>query len=175
MEEPHKFLFRNDLHTYAVLDGASVPDLPNKLFEMQPRNVCLYRGELSADMVYVAPYLVHLFPGDAFAKWLLAECWGKHWGIFAQSALTLVSMRTHFRSLLTVYDESGNPLLFRFYDPRVFLTYISTCNGDELKSFFGMVSGYFAETEDAESLLRYKYENEVLKKNRLKLKSDQKP
>lgn len=165
-------MFRNDAHTYAVLDAASVPDLPNKLFELQPNNVCLYRGELPPDLVYVAPYLVHLHPEHKFTKWLLAECWGKHWGIFAQSRMTLVSMRTHFRSLLTVYDEGGNPLLFRFYDPRVFLMYLPTCSELELKNFFGKVSNYFAETENAELLVRYQFSNRELKKTRLNLKSE---
>ena len=88
MEDPKKYLFRNDQYTYAVLDGAAVPDLPVKLYEMKPPNVCLYRGELPPDLVYVAPYLVQLFPEQEFSNWLLAECWGKNWGIFVQSRMT---------------------------------------------------------------------------------------
>jgi hypothetical protein len=148
-------LFRKDTHTYAVLDGASVPDLPLKLHEMRPPNYCLYRGELAPDMVYVAPYLVHVLPESQFAKWLFAECWGKHWGIFAQSAVSLVGMRKHFRSLLIVSDPAGNPLLFRFYDPRVFQTFLPTCNDMELKRFFGKINYYFAESDDAANLSRF--------------------
>jgi hypothetical protein len=172
MEDAKKYLFRSDKYTYAVLDGAAVPDLPVKLFEMKPRNVCLYRGELPPDLVYVAPYLVHLFPEQEFTNWLLSNCWGKNWGIFAQSGITLVNMRTHFRSLLTVYDETGKPLLFRFYDPRVFLQYLPTCNGGELQTLFGKVSYYFAETRNAENLNRYQFSNTELKKTSLKLKSE---
>ena len=167
-----KYLFRDNAYTYAVLDGAAVPDLPIKLFEMGPQNVCLYRGELPDDLVYVAPYLVHLSPGTKFTEWLLTECWGKNWGIFAQTALSLIGMRKHFRSLLTVYDEDGNPLLFRYYDPRVFLKFIPTCNTEELETFFGDVAYYFAQSEEENALRRYSFSDNKLNKTSLSLAED---
>lgn len=167
--QPEHYLFREKLQTYAVLDGAAVPDLPVKLYEMRPPNVCLYRGELPPDIIYVAPYLVHLLPGTEFTNWLLAGCWGKNWGIFAQSPASLTGMRKHFRSLLTVYDDAGQPLLFRYYDPRAFLTFLPTCNAEELQNFFGRVSYYFVESYDAAHLHRYHFLNNELKKTSLKL------
>lgn len=169
-----EYLFRNNAHTYAILDGASVPDLPVKLHEMRPPHICLYRGELPPDLVYVAPYLVHLHPKSDFTSWLFAGCWGKHWGIFAQSASTLTAMRKHFRSLLTVYDETGKPMVFRFYDPRVFLTYIPTCNAAELELFFGKVNYYFAESDDATALQRFDFSKTELKKTTLEMKRETK-
>ncbi len=162
-----EYLFRKNSYTYAVLDGAAVPDLPVKLHEMRPPHICLYRGELPPDLIYVAPYLVQIMPGLEFTDWLFAECWGKHWGIFAQSRLTMTGMRKHFRSLLTVYDETGKPLLFRYYDPRVFLTYVPTCNAAELELFFGKVNYYFAESGDATALQRYNFSKTELKKTTL--------
>jgi hypothetical protein len=162
-----EYLFKKNTYTYAVLDGASVPDLPIKLHEMRPPHICLYRGELPPDLVYVAPYLVQILPDLDFANWLFAECWGKHWGIFAQSSLTITGIRKHFRSLLTVYDETGKPLLFRYYDPRVFLTYVPTCNAAELELFFGKVNYYFAESDDATVLQRYNFSQTELKKTTL--------
>lgn len=171
-KQPSDYLFREKTHTYAVLDGASVPDLPVRLYEMRPPNICLYRGELPPDIIYVAPYLVHLLPDSKFTKWLLDECWGKHWGIFAQSALSMVGMRKHFRSLLTVDDPSGNPRLFRYYDPRVFSMFLPTCNVEELQILFGKVNYYFVEADDAIRLNRYNFSKNVLKKTSLILKSE---
>lgn len=162
-----KYLFRRDAYTYAVLDGASVPDLPLKLHEMRPQNVCLYRGELPPDLAYAAPYLILLLPGTEFTEWLLKECWGRHWGIFAQSPVTIVGMRKHFRTLLTVHDETGRPLLFRYYDPRVFLDFLPTCNTAELADFFGEVHYYFAEADGATRLRRYNFKDEKLFKTSL--------
>ncbi len=164
-----KYLFRKDNHTYAILDGASVPDLPNKLYEMSPSNVCLYQGELSPDLVYVAPYLVHLSPGTPFTDWLLTESWGKHWGIFVQSPVSLTGMRKHFRLLLTVYDDQGNPMLFRYYDPRVLPAFLKTCKQDELETIFGQVRHYFTELPDKSQLTRFSLANQKLKEVELKI------
>ncbi|CAN5381518.1 hypothetical protein BH10ACI1_BH10ACI1_12270 [soil metagenome] len=171
-QQLEKYLFRKDTHTYAVLDGASVPDLPGKLYKLNPTNICLYRGELSADLVYVAPYLVHLFPGTPFTEWLLSECWGKHWGIFAQSPLSIVGIRRHFRWLLTVDDENGKPMLFRYYDPRVLPPFLMTCNSNELEIVFGNVRYYLTESADATELVRFQFAHDKLNEAKLKLEFD---
>lgn len=152
-------LFEESARAYAVLDGAGVPDLPLKIYEMQPRAVCLYRGEIEPDVAEVAPYLVELFPEDDFTEWLLNEQQGgKNWGIFARSRYSLTEVRKHFRKFLTVYDERGNPMLFRFYDPRVLRKFLPTCDEESLKSLFATVSSYLAETGESE-FLRFEVEN----------------
>jgi hypothetical protein len=162
-----KYLFRERTYTYAVLDGASVPGLPQKLFESQTSNNCLYRGELSDELIHVAPYLVRLSPGSVFVEWLFSECWGKHWGIFAQSEVSASSLQKHFRSLLTVNDESGNPLLFRFYDPRVLVPFLMTCAIEELNIIFGPVKYFFAESFDKSELCRMHVANGALVETKL--------
>jgi hypothetical protein len=76
-------------------------------------------------------------------------------------------MRGHFRSLLTVYDDSGRPLLFRYYDPRVLRLFLPTCNAEELKKMFGPVENYFVEDEDASKLLRFEVVSKSLRRKRL--------
>jgi hypothetical protein len=171
-QERLKYLFRDGAYTYAVLDGASVPDLPIKLYEMNPPNICLYRGDLPADLVYAAPYLVHLQPETKFTDWLLTECWGKHWGIFAQSPFSMTAMRKHFRLLLTVDDENGKPLLFRYYDPRVLSPFLLTCSQEELEIVFGKVKYYFAESNDKSQLFRFHFSDNKLNQAQLKLDFD---
>lgn len=155
IEKLNQTLFSKVTRVYAVLDGASVPDLPMKLYEMKPPRYCLFTGNLEPDMAEIAPYLVRLYPNTPFANWVLGECWGKHWGIFAQSRKPLKEMRQHFRSLLNVYDEKGNPMTFRFYDPRVLRRFLPTCKPAELKVFFGDVESFFAESEDNKKLLNF--------------------
>jgi hypothetical protein len=167
-EDLEKFLFIENARAFAVLDGASVPDLPMRLYELRPPHYCLFRGELKPDMAEVAPYVVQIAPGTLFADWLLAECFGKHWGIFAHSRYSIKEMRRHFRALVTVYDEAGKPMIFRFYDPRVLQTFLPTCSGDELNMFFGTVDTIFAENIEEKSLVSYRLENEKLKQSELK-------
>jgi hypothetical protein len=158
----NRHLFSSITRVYAVLDGASVPDLPIRLYEMKPPNFCLFTGELEPDMAFVAPYLVRLLPKTPFTEWVLKECWGKHWGIFVHSRQPINEMRKHFRALVTVYDEKGIPMTFRFYDPRVIRRFLPTCDAAQLKSFFGAVDAFFFESEDKQSLVRLQLENEKL-------------
>lgn len=154
-QQLNQHLFSRVTRVYAVLDGASTPDLPMRLYEMQPPHFCLFTGDLEPDMLEVAPYLVRLLPRTPFTDWILRDGWGKHWGIFLHSLAPIEEMRTHFRSLVTVYDETGTPMLFRYYDPRVLGRFLQTCQPDELKTFFGSVEAYFAETKDAADLIRF--------------------
>ena len=165
--ELEKYLFRDRTYTYAVLDGASVPELPQRLYEGDTENICLYRGELSDELIHVAPYLVHIYPGSRITDWLLSESWGKHWGIFAQSEVSFATIKKHFRSLLTVNNENGDPMLFRYYDPRVLVPYAMTCAIEELKIVFGPVKYYFAESFDRSELSRMHVANDALVETRL--------
>ena len=148
-------LFNGFDRIYAVLDGASIPDLRMKLYEMRPQHYCLYRGELEPDIAEVAPYLVRMVAGTDFSNWVLTEGWGKHWGIFAQSRYSLEEMRKHLRTFLTVHDETGKPLLFRYYDPRVLRAFLPTCNEEELKNFFGIILNFALEDENPQVMLSF--------------------
>src|ERR1035437_139370 len=149
-------IFVDGANTFAVLDGASVPGLTDKLDQWQPEFVCLYRGELKPDLAEVAPYLVRLDPGTEITEWVLSKGWGNHWGIFAITEADLQAMRQHLRRFLTVYDEKGKPLLFRFYDPRVMRAYLPTCNPEELSAIFGPVASYVLEDESSRTSLRFR-------------------
>jgi hypothetical protein len=151
-----QYLFSNYTQLYCVLDGVMVPDLPERLYSGQVPNHCLLTGDLPADVVHAAPYLVYLSPDSKFADWVLTEALGKHWGVFVQSPRSMLEMRRHFRALMQAYDERGNPMKFRFYDPRVLSKFLPTCNGGELKTLFGEVQAFYTESEDGSDLVRYR-------------------
>ena len=157
-----KTLLNGYTQLYGVLDGVMVPDLPNRLYKGQVPNYCLLTGDLPADMVYAAPYLVYLSPDSKFADWVFQEAFGKHWGIFVQSPRSMIEMRRHFRALMQTFDERGNPMKFRFYDPRVLSRFLPTCNGGELRALFGEVQAFYVESEKDDELLRYKLEGSKL-------------
>jgi len=140
---------------YAVLDGASIEGLLPALREDGPEHCCLYSGELEPDVEEAAPYLVRLDRGSPFTHWLIAEGWGKHWGIFALAKADLRAMRKHFRTFLMVRSPEGQPLYFRYYDPRVLRVYLPTCNAMELEAVFGLVLAYLAEAEKPQTMLRF--------------------
>ncbi|MHC4557343.1 MAG: DUF4123 domain-containing protein [Planctomycetota bacterium] len=146
-----------ETNIYTVLDGASVPELPQVLWEHEPEFICLYRGELEPDMAAVAPYLVKLEYDHPFTKLVCEKGWGNHWGIFAITAkeVDLRTVRRHFRRFLMVKDPEGKQIYFRYYDPRVLSVFLPTCNSEELGVVFGPVSSYIMEDGDSPMLLRF--------------------
>ena len=153
---------------FCVLDGAQFEDLPVRLYEMNPPNYCLFTGDLEPDMLYVAPFVVNLLPNHAFTDWVFEQGVGKNQGIFAHSLHSIKEMRKHFRALVDVYDEQGEPLIFRFYDPRVLRRFLPTCRPDELKTFFGKIQQFFAEDEE-KNLVSFALENDSLKESKFDL------
>jgi hypothetical protein len=162
-------LFNDDNHTFAVLDGASVPELLEKIHTLEPKCECLYMGELEPDMMEVAPYLVQLEPESEFTNWVMTAGWGKHWGIFAQTPADFRELRQHFRRFLIVYNAEGRPLMFRYYDPRVLRAHLPNCKVDELTALFGPVTSYVVEDEDPNRGLKFSVDAGVLKKEGLDL------
>jgi hypothetical protein len=156
-----------DANLFALLDGASVEGLLDKLYGLSPNFCCLFTGELEPDMAEVAPYLVQLEPGSEFTDWVIEQGWGNHWGIFAAASGDLRAMRRHFRTFLIVYDVSGRPLRFRYYDPRVLRTYLPTCNAAELATIFGPVTSYLLEDADPRTALRFEMASGALGQKKL--------
>ncbi len=148
---------------YAVLDGASIPDLelPQVLWEHEPEHVCLYRGELEPDLAATAPYLVHLERDTDLTRWIIEKGWGNHWGIFAITPdnAGMKTMRKHFRTFLMVMSPENKPLYFRYYDPRVFRVYLPTCNAEELRTVFGPIQAYFLEAESPSTALVFQHQD----------------
>lgn len=140
---------------YAVLDGASVPNLLHSLEQFEPDQICLYRGELGSELAEAAPYLVRLEPESAFTERVLREGWGRHWGIFVLAKADMRTLRRHFRSFLMVYDPDGRPLYFRYYDPRVLRIYLPTCNAEDGRLVFGPVSRYIMEGESPAEIIGF--------------------
>ena len=152
-----KYLFSQpETNVYTVLDGASVEQLPQLLWEHEPENICLYRGEQEPDMAAVAPYLVKLEYDHPFTKLVCEKGWGKHWGIFVLTSaeVNIRDLRNHFRRFLMVYDPDGKLIYFRYYDPRVLRVYLPTCNTEEIKTVFGPISSYVLEDDDPTIMLQ---------------------
>ncbi len=139
---------------WAVLDLARDPRIYGVLLESRLEFLCLYSGRLPRELERVAPHIVELLPGHRLLDRLLDDGWGKSWGVFVKTA-DQTNLRHHLRRFLKVRSESGRPLLFRYYDPRVLRAYLPSCTAGELATFFGPLHSWVVEGESGGSLIEY--------------------
>jgi hypothetical protein len=78
-------------------------------------------------------------------------------------------LRRHFRGFLRVRDESGRRLIFRYYDPRVLRPYLPTCWPKELETVFGPLGCYLMEGEDANEMMEYRRQGNLLESKTITL------
>lgn len=132
---------------YAILDACEEPRVPDMASQLGDRAVSLYRGAAERDYWAIAPYLAVV--DEPLLDWIVENLWEDPWGIFAITETGLASLRTHFRRFLKVQDPDGKELYFRFYDPRVLPTFLTTCNASEAEQFFGPVRSFCVQGEES--------------------------
>lgn len=102
-----------------------------------------------------ATYLTRVERNSAVASWLLADGWGAKWGIWLSlpANTQFDDLLSHLRELAQVRLPDGRIVYFRFYDPRVWRTFVPTCDAPQLKHLFSLPVVYGCESEDGQSLL----------------------
>jgi hypothetical protein len=113
---------------------------------------------------------VRLEADSPFTEWVLRDGWGVHWGVFIVSAANLRTLRNHFREFLRVELPDRRTVLFRYYDPRVFRSFVPACNAAELGKFFGPVQSFVVEGETPEAGVKYSLAGNALKLEPFQLK-----
>ncbi|HUB47735.1 MAG TPA: DUF4123 domain-containing protein [Acetobacteraceae bacterium] len=146
-------------YLYGILDAARDEGIYPQLRRLAAREhiVGLYQGRAAAELAAVAPYLVCLGTSDRVFDWIWQRGWGKSWGIFLWSLVSIETLRAHFRRLTMVQTAEGKRLLFRFYDPRVLPVFLPTCDADQLRELFGPVQWFAVEDTDGGSLTRFRF------------------
>ena len=157
---------------YAVLDAARDPRIYPGLRRLANTDqvLPLYQGAAATELAATAPYLVGLGTTNRVFDWIWQEGWGESWGIFVWSLVTPEVLRAHFRRLTMVQTEDGRRLLFRFYDPRVLLPFLQTCDAGQLSEIFGPVDLFLLETSDSTGIEDFAQFYGVLRQRQLKLR-----
>jgi pSer/pThr/pTyr-binding forkhead associated (FHA) protein len=142
---------------YAILDAARDPVILARLvMECKEEYQSLYEGAEGAKLAAFAPYLVALPRESAFLEAIVREGWGKSWGVYLTCDRPFKDVRKHLRRFLTVEAKGNEPLLFRFYDPRVLRVFLPSCLPKEALEFFGPIGEFLLEGEDPAVILSYR-------------------
>ncbi len=149
-------LAREESPLYAVLDAARDEMVLPWIRESGAHALSLYDGWQADELADVAPYLVAVPRGSDALGDLLANAWGRAWGVFLASGAEPRDLRRHLRRFLRVRVEHRGRMLFRYYDPRVLRAFLPTCTLEEANTFFGPVDAFVAEGHAGESLLRFR-------------------
>jgi hypothetical protein len=73
---------------------------------------------------------------------------GRSWGLLCESELPFDTLRRHFKKFLNARLADGTVALFRFYDPRVFHSYIRACSPEERAPWFNGIVQYTVEGKE---------------------------
>ncbi len=142
---------------YGILDCAVDLSLYDHVDALPSgRSACLFEGPLAPKVAAASPYLVELSAADPLSKLWRTQGWGKNWGLLLSSDEPLMTVRRRLRHFTQVRlpDNSG-PVLFRFWDPRVFRRYMPSVAGDDAEDWFTDIDRYIVETEDGKGSLRF--------------------
>lgn len=157
---------------FAVLDASrETRMILGMLRESGEEYQSLYAGAQGRALEAFAPYLVRFSEGSTLLDNLIAQGWGKNWGIFVVSGEDFQTLRKHFRTFLIVKGPEGQRLYFRFYDPRALRTYLPTCNAEETGLIFGPVAAYVCESETPDVLLVFQPDSEAPRRESYQLTS----
>jgi len=138
---------------HAVLDAAGEPAVWKRMLADDVEARALFEDRKHPDLHTAAPYLVK--PDAAIADWMRKTIWNSPWGIFIEAKTTFGELRRHLRRIMMVEGPDGEALFFRFYDPRVLPTFLTTATAAQLVEFFGPVTAYIVRTASPEAFVRY--------------------
>lgn len=149
---------------YAIIDCAQDPRLAD-LVRSCATHLCLFKGpDLDPALTAVAPWLVRIDPAEP-----LLPTWQQHghaasWGLMLLSPRPIGELQRHFRRFMQARLPDGTIALFRFYDPRVFNTYLRAATPAERMPWFGtdMVLQYSVESEGGTAMHHYRLHSDQL-------------
>ena len=140
---------------YAIVDTAQDEQI-FPLLQQYPdtRQQCLFEGKLAEQVATAAPYLVQYnSANDPLLEQLVMQGWGENWCVYINEPESFDTIRKHLRQCLRIKDKEDY-MLFRFYDPRVFMDVIPDFNPEQLSAFFGPIQFYLLEDLDTPKMMR---------------------
>ena len=132
---------------FALIDTAQ-DDRLYPLVQQCARRACLLSGDLPPVLAAASPWLIEIDEEEPLLGIWQRHGAGRHWGILLESALPMAEVRKHARRFLQAMLPDGTVALFRFFDPRVFLTYLPSAPPEQQAAWFDGVTQFAVEGAD---------------------------
>lgn len=141
--------------TYAILDAAILPQLPEILETSGLQYKCLFSGKALEELGDSAPWLVQLDPAHALTRKLMtAQADGGFWdlylGFYIVSRQPLEAVWRHLRKFTRIKDDADQWFFNRFWSAPVSTGLLQFGNSADLSQF---VSPLFPAERDALRLI----------------------
>ena len=143
------------MSNYYLADGARMNLKINKFYDYGVYRYSIFANTFYALIADVGPFLINVDGNNLCKDWILKDGYGLSWGVFLKTDANLDQLLVHLESIITVVEEGGKELFFRYYDPRVLRIFLPTCSPDQLLEFFGPVKYFLCEDENPDNYLKY--------------------
>lgn len=151
-----QLFWESSYKVYLILDRARAPEIGALIATATCKHQTLYGGKLAERLEEFGPELLEIDKTQPIARAFATMGWEQAWGVVVLSRYDFDSVRNLLRRLLGVELPDGGKALFRFYDPRVFRTFLPTCTKEERSSFFGnVIHSYVLEDSTGEMSLEF--------------------
>jgi hypothetical protein len=124
---------------YLLLDGVSVPNLPQCLRRWDNPVYCLYQGTRWQGLADISPYLITLKGADDPLLTYFQENAALEWGFLLFSDVDALTLCKHWRRLLTVKHPSTVEVMLRIADPAVMHPLLDLAQQANSARWFGPV------------------------------------
>ena len=138
-----------DAQLYMIVDCAADSRIYPQLMASNRAYRCLFDGEKTPEALRsVAPYLIKVKANDELVKWCCEEGRHRHWFIlFVGPNLSLRQLGRQFKRLAFIRTPEGTRLFFRYYDPRVLPSFLTSCTVAERDSIFKELHCFIVPTQ----------------------------
>jgi hypothetical protein len=140
---------------FALIDTAQDSRLYGLILQCRDQQ-CMFAGNVDPGLITASPHIVRINEGEPLLNIWRGHGVGKNWGILVESDLTLEPLRRHFRKFMQVRLPDASTVMFRFYDPRVFKTYLTIAPPEQLADWFAGVRQYSLEVEGVDHSFRWR-------------------
>lgn len=140
---------------FVVLDAARDKALFWRLAAFCPDLASLLAGNNTVHLAQVAPYLASAPVDPQALAALVHSGWGNSCLSFYVSQRPFLDVWRHLRKLLIAQPPTGQPVYFRFYDPRVARKVFATYREQDRGAVWGPLDAILVESEDGNELVSW--------------------